>query len=41
MTVSGQGVLVDAFEMAMSLGPIDCVVLDIERHQVFEPAVIA
>jgi hypothetical protein len=31
MTVSGQGALVDAFEMAMSLGPLDCTVLSVER----------
>ena len=31
VTVSGQGGFVDAFEMACSLGPIDCLVLDVER----------
>jgi len=29
--VKGQGDLVDAFEMACSLGPYDCIILDIER----------
>jgi hypothetical protein len=37
MTVRGQGVLVDAFEMAMSLGPIDCMVIDIERQWIRKP----
>ena len=32
VTVSGQGDSVDAFEMACSLGPIDCLVLDVERR---------
>ncbi|WP_309547231.1 hypothetical protein [Rhizobium rhizogenes] len=31
LAVKGQNDLVDAFEMACSLGPYDCVVLDIER----------
>jgi hypothetical protein len=31
MTVLGDPDLVDAFEMACSLGPIDCVVLDCTR----------
>jgi hypothetical protein len=31
LSVGGQEALVDAFEMACSLGPIDCVVLDVER----------
>jgi hypothetical protein len=34
LAVSGQVDLIDAFEMAMSLGPIDCVVLDVERQAV-------
>lgn len=29
--VSGEGDLVDMFEMACSLGPLDCLVLDVER----------
>ncbi|MET0358774.1 MAG: hypothetical protein ABW055_05000 [Pararhizobium sp.] len=29
--VRGQDDLVDAFEMACSLGPEDCIVLDVER----------
>lgn len=29
--VAGQADLVDMFEMACSLGPIDCLVLDVER----------
>lgn len=29
--VSGQPDLVDAFEMACSLGPLDCIVLDCDR----------
>jgi len=32
ITVSGQPDLVDAFEMACSLGPIDCLVEDVSRH---------
>lgn len=31
MTVEGEPDLVDAFEMACSLGPIDCLVLDVRR----------
>lgn len=31
LAVKGQNDLVDAFEMACSLGPYDCVILDIER----------
>lgn len=31
VAVSGQEDLVDAFEMACSLGPIDCLVLDVNR----------
>ena len=31
VTVSGQPDLVDAFEMACSLGPADCLVLDTRR----------
>ena len=34
ITVSGEGDLVDAFEMACSLGPIDCLVADVVRHPV-------
>jgi hypothetical protein len=37
VTVSGQPDLVDAFEMACSLGPADCLVLDTRRT----PAAIA
>jgi hypothetical protein len=33
VSVSGAAALVDAFEMACSLGPIDCLVLDIFRTQ--------
>jgi acylphosphatase len=33
LTVSGQPDLVDAFEMACSLGPIDCLVEDVVRYQ--------
>ena len=32
--VSGQPDLIDAFEMACSLGPLDCIVLDCERATV-------
>lgn len=32
ITVSGQRDLVDAFEMACSLGPIDCLVSDVVRR---------
>jgi hypothetical protein len=35
MSVTGQEALVDAFEIACSLGPYDCIVLDVER---FPPA---
>jgi hypothetical protein len=31
LSVKGQEDLVDAFEMACSLGPYDCIILDIER----------
>jgi acylphosphatase len=32
VNVSGAADLVDAFEMACSLGPHDCLVLDVARH---------
>lgn len=32
--ISGQTDLIDAFEMACSLGPLDCIVLDCERATV-------
>jgi hypothetical protein len=32
LTVSGASDLVDAFEMACSLGPYQCLVLDVTRH---------
>lgn len=32
--VSGQPDLVDAFEMACSLGPLDCIVLDCDRTEI-------
>ncbi len=32
LSVGGQEELVDAFEMACSLGPIDCLVADVERR---------
>ena len=32
--VSGQPDLVDAFEMACSLGPLDCLVLDCDRTRI-------
>ena len=38
ITVSGQDDLVDAFEMACSLGPIDCLVDDIVRYAGDHPA---
>lgn len=31
LTVSGPDPLIDAFEMAVSLGPYDCIIVDIER----------
>jgi hypothetical protein len=31
LSVSGQEALVDMFEMACSLGPTDCIVLDVTR----------
>ncbi|KQO73596.1 hypothetical protein [Methylobacterium sp. Leaf89] len=31
VTVSGQSDFVDAFEMACSLGPMDCLIHDVER----------
>jgi hypothetical protein len=30
--VAGQPELIDAFEMACSLGPFDCLILDVERN---------
>ena len=38
ITVSGQDDLVDAFEVACSLGPIDCLVDDIARYPGDHPA---
>jgi len=38
ITVSGQEDLVDAFEVACSLGPIDCLVDDIVRYPGDAPA---
>jgi hypothetical protein len=32
LNVSGAAELVDAFEMACSLGPYDCLVLEVARH---------
>jgi hypothetical protein len=32
LTVHGASDLVDAFEMACSLGPYECLVLDVTRH---------
>lgn len=32
VTVEGADALVDAFEMACSLGPYDCIVLDVVRN---------
>jgi hypothetical protein len=32
--ISGQPDLIDAFEMACSLGPLDCMILDCERATV-------
>lgn len=32
VAVEGQAAFVDAFEMACSLGPLDCLVLDVERR---------
>lgn len=34
--VSGQPDLVDAFEMACSLGPLDCLVLDCDRTEIHD-----
>ncbi|CAH0341946.1 hypothetical protein [Rhizobium sp. CECT 9324] len=31
LTVRGPDALIDAFEMAVSLGPYDCIIIDIER----------
>lgn len=31
VTVRGEAPLVDAFDMACSLGPLDCIVIDVER----------
>ena len=33
LSVTGDPNLIDMFEMAMSLGPHDCIVLDVERHE--------
>lgn len=38
ITVSGQDDLVDAFEVACSLGPIDCLVDDVVRYPGEPPA---
>lgn len=35
--VEGDGDLIDMFEMAASLGPLDCIVLDLERHPMPPP----
>lgn len=32
LSVAGHPDLIDMFEMAMSLGPFDCLVLDVERR---------
>lgn len=32
LSVAGHPDLIDMFEMAMSLGPHDCIVLDVARH---------
>jgi hypothetical protein len=32
VTVSGDEALVDMFEMACSLGPYDCIIMDVARH---------
>lgn len=32
VSLAGQDDFIDAFEMACSLGPIDCLVLDVERR---------
>jgi len=37
VAVTGEPDLVDAFEMACSLGPIDCLVLDYQRSDVLFP----
>lgn len=34
LAIDGQADLVDAFDMACSLGPHDCIVLDVERAAV-------
>jgi hypothetical protein len=31
LSVDGEADLIDMFEMAMALGPLDCIVLDIKR----------
>jgi hypothetical protein len=31
LSVDGEADLIDMFEMAMSLGPLDCIVLDVTR----------
>ena len=33
LSVCGPAALVDAFEMACSLGPIDCLVIDVQRQE--------
>ncbi|MFM2279014.1 MAG: hypothetical protein RLZZ444_1245 [Pseudomonadota bacterium] len=33
LTVEGQEALVDMFEMACSLGPYDCIILDVHRTE--------
>ncbi len=32
LSVGGEEALVDAFERACSLGPIDCLIMDVERR---------
>lgn len=34
LSVKGQEALVDMFEMACSLGPYDCIVVDVERRAI-------
>lgn len=38
LAIRGQGALIDAFEMACSLGPRDCLVRDVRRESTVDQA---
>ena len=39
LSIEGPDDLLDAFEMACSLGPYDCIILDVLRSANFEPRI--